>query len=147
MNARIFVTMLQGRAQEWFTSLPELSIPTFDAFVSKFLYQFASKRRSKRSATYLFSIRQMARETLKGFMARFNNEMLDVQDLRIEMVTNILIHGLDKGPFASALARNPPKNMEELSEMAEQYIRKEEIGKARLNDSAKVESGRDGGSK
>ncbi|KAK4421991.1 hypothetical protein Salat_2149800 [Sesamum alatum] len=32
-----------------------------------------------------------------------------------------------KGPFASALARNPPRNMEELSEIVEQYIRDEEV--------------------
>ncbi|KAK4437930.1 hypothetical protein Salat_0127100 [Sesamum alatum] len=69
----------------------------------------------------------MAGETLRGFMARFNNEMLDVHDLRIKVVTRILTHSVEKRPFASALARNPPKTMEELSEITEQYIREEEM--------------------
>ncbi|KAL2236301.1 UNVERIFIED_CONTAM: hypothetical protein Sindi_0821800 [Sesamum indicum] len=74
-----------------------------------FVTTLTGKAKQKRSAT-LFTIRQRDNETLKNFMGRFNNETLEVQDLRIDMMVSILIHGLKKAPFAFALARDPPTN-------------------------------------
>ncbi|KAL0378376.1 UNVERIFIED_CONTAM: hypothetical protein Sradi_3143100 [Sesamum radiatum] len=60
-------------------------------------------------------------------LPRFNNELLEVQDMKIEMIVSILIHGLPKGPFAVALAHKPPTSNEEFMEIFDQYIRGEEI--------------------
>ncbi|KAL2249921.1 UNVERIFIED_CONTAM: Retrovirus-related Pol polyprotein from transposon opus [Sesamum indicum] len=125
--AKLFVTTLTGKAQEWFTNLPPGSIESYEQLVQKFAFHFASKRKQKRSATHLFTIRQGENESLKNFMGRFNNETLEVQDLRIDMMTSILIHGLKKGVFASALARDPPIDTEQLMVMAQKYIDEEEM--------------------
>ncbi|KAL0383201.1 UNVERIFIED_CONTAM: hypothetical protein Scaly_0607400 [Sesamum calycinum] len=114
INAKLFVTTLIGKAQEWFTNLSSGSIESFGQLIQKFAFYFASRRKVKRSTTYLFAIRQREDESLKSFMGRFNNETLEVQDLWIDMVVSILMHGLTKGPFASALARDPPEDVEEL---------------------------------
>ncbi|KAL0454583.1 UNVERIFIED_CONTAM: hypothetical protein Slati_0797500 [Sesamum latifolium] len=127
INAKIFVTTLTGKAQEWFTSLPSGGIEIFEQLIQKFTFHFASKRKQKRSATYLFNIRQREDESLKNFIGRFNNETLEVQGLRIDMMLSILIHGLKKGPFASALARDPPEDVEQLMRIAQKYIDEEEI--------------------
>ncbi|KAL0453504.1 UNVERIFIED_CONTAM: hypothetical protein Slati_1328500 [Sesamum latifolium] len=127
INAKLFVTTLTGKAQEWFTSLPNGGIETFEQLVQKFTFHFASKRKQKRSVTYLFNIRQKEDESLKNFIGRFNNETLEIQDLRIDMMVSILIHGLKKGPFASALARDPPEDVEQLIRVAQKYIDEEEI--------------------
>ncbi|KAL2254571.1 UNVERIFIED_CONTAM: hypothetical protein Sindi_0251800 [Sesamum indicum] len=127
INAKLFVTTLTGKAQEWFTSLPSGTIESYEQLIHRFAYHFASKGKSKRSATHLFAIRQGSDESLKNFMGRFNNETLEVQDLRIEMMTSILIHGLKKGPFASALARDPPGDIEQLMLLAHKYINEEEM--------------------
>ncbi|KAL0409420.1 UNVERIFIED_CONTAM: hypothetical protein Sradi_1876400 [Sesamum radiatum] len=95
---------------EWFTSLPSGGIETFEQLVQKFTFHFASKRKKKRSPTYLFNIRQREDESLKNFIGWFNNETLEVQDLRVDMIVSILIHGLKKGPLASALARDRAAN-------------------------------------
>ncbi|KAL0404043.1 UNVERIFIED_CONTAM: hypothetical protein Sradi_2045100 [Sesamum radiatum] len=100
INAKLFVTTLTGKAQEWFTSLPSGGIETFDQLIQKFTFHFAR---------------------------RFNNETLEVQDLRIDMIVSILIHGLKKGPLASALARDPPEDVEQLMKIAQKYIDEEEI--------------------
>ncbi|KAL0355820.1 UNVERIFIED_CONTAM: hypothetical protein Sradi_4028900 [Sesamum radiatum] len=118
INAKLFVATLTGKAQEWFTSLPSGGIETFDQLIQKFTFHFASKRKQKRSATYLFNIRQGEGESLKNFIGRFNNETLEVQDLKIDMIVSILIHGLKKGPLASALARDPPEDVEQLMKIA-----------------------------
>ncbi|KAL2237797.1 UNVERIFIED_CONTAM: hypothetical protein Sindi_0971400 [Sesamum indicum] len=57
---------------------------------------YGQKKKQKRSATHLFNIRQRKDETLKNFNGRFNNETLEVQELRIDMLVSILIHGLRK---------------------------------------------------
>ncbi|XP_011100992.1 uncharacterized protein LOC105179095 [Sesamum indicum] len=125
INAKLFVTTLTGKAQEWFINLPPGSIESHEQLVQKFTFYFASERKQKRSATHLFTIRQQDNETLKSFMGRFNNETLEVQDLRIDMMVSILIHGLKKGVFASALARDPPSHMEQLMNLAQKYINEE----------------------
>ncbi|KAL0428188.1 UNVERIFIED_CONTAM: Retrovirus-related Pol polyprotein from transposon gypsy [Sesamum latifolium] len=127
INAKLFVTTLTGKAQEWFTSLPSGGIETFDQLIQKFTFHFASKRKQKRSATYLFNIRQKEDESLKNFIWRFNNKTLEVQDLRIDMMVSILIHGLKRGPLASALARDSPEDVEQLMRIAQKYIDEEEI--------------------
>ncbi|KAL0433069.1 UNVERIFIED_CONTAM: hypothetical protein Slati_2641200 [Sesamum latifolium] len=53
--------------------------------------------------------------------------MLEVQELRIDMMIIILIHGLKKGFFALALARDPPEDVEQLMRMAQKYIDEEDM--------------------
>ncbi|XP_011078520.1 uncharacterized protein LOC105162224 [Sesamum indicum] len=127
IKAKLFVTTLKGKTQEWITSLGSGTIDSYEQLIHKFSFHFSSKRKAKRSTTHLFTIRQREDETLKAFMGRFNNEVLEVQDLQIDMMVSILIHGLKKGPFASALARDPPAGTEQLMEMAQKYIDEEEM--------------------
>ncbi|KAL2228079.1 UNVERIFIED_CONTAM: hypothetical protein Sindi_1787600 [Sesamum indicum] len=127
IKAKLFVTTLKGKAQEWFTSLGSGTIDSYEQLIHKFSFHFTSKRKAKRSTTHLFTIRQREDEMSKAFMGRFNNEVLEVQDLRIDMMVSILIHSLKKGPFASALARDPPTETEQLMEMAQKYIDEEEM--------------------
>ncbi|KAL0449373.1 UNVERIFIED_CONTAM: hypothetical protein Slati_1493700 [Sesamum latifolium] len=47
INAKLFVTTLTGKAQEWFTSLPSGGIETFEQLIQKFTFHFASKRKQK----------------------------------------------------------------------------------------------------
>ncbi|KAL2225165.1 UNVERIFIED_CONTAM: hypothetical protein Sindi_3130200, partial [Sesamum indicum] len=100
----------------------------------KFSFYFASKRKDKWSATYLFTIRQRDDEILKSSIGGFSNEILEVQDLRIDMMVSILILGLKKGLFASALARDPPGGTEQLMELAQKYIDEEEMNAMKDNE-------------
>ncbi|KAL0448048.1 UNVERIFIED_CONTAM: hypothetical protein Slati_1932700 [Sesamum latifolium] len=43
------------------------------------------------------------------------------------MMVSILIHGLKKGPLASALAKDPPEDAEQLMRVTQKYINEEEI--------------------
>ncbi|KAL2245877.1 UNVERIFIED_CONTAM: hypothetical protein Sindi_2855900, partial [Sesamum indicum] len=44
----------------------------------------------------------------------FSIKILEVPDLRVDMMTSILIHGLKKGALASTLKRDPLDDVEEL---------------------------------
>ncbi|KAL2226150.1 UNVERIFIED_CONTAM: hypothetical protein Sindi_1973700, partial [Sesamum indicum] len=102
---------------------PQEHVAAFEMLIQKFNFHFASKKKQKRSATHLFNIRQREDEALRNFMGRFNNETLEVQELRIDMLVSIFIHGLRKGPFTSALARD----VEQLMALAQKYIDEEEM--------------------
>ncbi|XP_011101744.1 uncharacterized protein LOC105179805 [Sesamum indicum] len=129
---------------EWFTNLPPGSIESHEQLVQKFSFHFASKRKQKRLATHLFTIRQQDNEALKSFMGCFNNETREVPDLRIDMMVSILIHGLKKGAFDSALARDPPSDVEQLMSMAQKCIGEEEMN-AMKDGEWRIEHGRDRG--
>ncbi|KAL0315040.1 UNVERIFIED_CONTAM: hypothetical protein Scaly_2895400 [Sesamum calycinum] len=83
----------KGKVQEWFSNSPSGSVETYEQLMQKFAFHFASKRKQKCSATYLFTIRQKEDESLKKFIGRFNNETLEIQDIRIDMMLSILIMG------------------------------------------------------
>ncbi|KAL2235725.1 UNVERIFIED_CONTAM: hypothetical protein Sindi_1304700 [Sesamum indicum] len=112
IKAKLFVTTLNGKAQELFTSLGSGTIDSYEQLIHKFSFHFASKRKAK----------------------RFNNEVLEVQDFRTDMMVSILIHGFKKGPFASALAQDPPTGTEQLMEMAQKYIDEEEMNAMKDNE-------------
>ncbi|KAL0333979.1 UNVERIFIED_CONTAM: hypothetical protein Sangu_1554100 [Sesamum angustifolium] len=109
INAKLFVTTLTGKAHEWFTNLPNGTVELYNQLIQKFTFHFASKKKERRSATYLFTIRQQEDESLKSFIGRFNNETLEVHDLRIDKMVSIIRHRLKRGPFASALVRDRQK--------------------------------------
>ncbi|KAL2236629.1 UNVERIFIED_CONTAM: hypothetical protein Sindi_0854600 [Sesamum indicum] len=85
--AKLFVTTLARKAQEWFTSLSRGSIESYEQLIQKFSFHFASKKKQK----------------------------------------SILIHGLKKVSFTSALTRDPPSDIEQLMALAQKYIDEEEM--------------------
>lgn len=50
-----------------------------------------------------------------------------MNDLRVDMMVNILVHSLRKWPLTLVLAREPPDDMERVMEIAQKYINEEEI--------------------
>ncbi|KAK4386277.1 hypothetical protein Sango_2498300 [Sesamum angolense] len=99
INTKLFVTTLASNTQEWFTSLPSGTIESYSQLIQNFTFHFASKKKERRATTYLFTIRQRKDKSLKSFIGRFNNDILEVHDLRIDMMVSILIHGLKRGPL------------------------------------------------
>ncbi|KAL0288948.1 UNVERIFIED_CONTAM: hypothetical protein Scaly_2715700 [Sesamum calycinum] len=70
---------MEGKAQEWFTSLPNGTIESYTKLIQKFMFHFASKRKARR------------------------------------------------WPFASALARDTPTDVEQLMQLAQKYIDEEQM--------------------
>ncbi|KAL2235586.1 UNVERIFIED_CONTAM: hypothetical protein Sindi_1290800 [Sesamum indicum] len=61
INAKLFVTTLTGKTQDLFTNLPPGSIESHEQLIQKFTFNFASKRKQKRSATHLFTMTKRER--------------------------------------------------------------------------------------
>ncbi|KAK6154218.1 hypothetical protein DH2020_008466 [Rehmannia glutinosa] len=89
INARIFITTLSGRAQEWFTS-PLLVQVSYEQTGEEIPLSFRQKK-AKRS-TRSSSLFGGGGRAVRDFINRFNNEVLEVDELRIDMMIDIMIH-------------------------------------------------------
>ncbi|KAG8377847.1 hypothetical protein BUALT_Bualt08G0076100 [Buddleja alternifolia] len=103
-------------------------------FMRKFEYHFASKRKYAKYVAHLFSIRQKEDENLRFFVDHFNDEALDVQGYTNEIKINLMINALKMGPFADALIRDRPSDMEELMVIAQKYIYAEEMNELKREE-------------
>jgi hypothetical protein len=69
---RAFPLTLSGNARDWFRKLPSNSVDQFKELSKTFLTKFLAFRTRKKPSGYLLRLHQKSNESLKEFMARFN---------------------------------------------------------------------------
>ena len=102
---RAFPTTLKGPARIWFSQLTPNSISTF-----------------KELRTFLMSIRQREDETLRSYIARFNKEVLSINEADDKILVAAFTNRLRKGKFLFSLYKNDLKTMSEVLYRATKYI-------------------------
>ncbi|RDX84456.1 hypothetical protein CR513_34490, partial [Mucuna pruriens] len=112
LSCKLFPGTLRGVALQWMMNLPPRSIHVFSDLVSLFLSQFAANKPKHLEVADLFDIKQAGGESLKSYMARFNDATVK--------------KGLRVGPFNDALALQKPMSMEEIRVRAEKHVKMEE---------------------
>ncbi|RDX98500.1 hypothetical protein CR513_18558, partial [Mucuna pruriens] len=80
LSCKLFPGTLRGVALQWIMNLPPRSIYTFNDLASMFLSQFAANKPKRLEVADLFDIRQAEGESLKNYMARFNDATVRVND-------------------------------------------------------------------
>ncbi|XP_058106322.1 uncharacterized protein LOC131249532 [Magnolia sinica] len=98
-----------------------------------FLTQFISGKKSWKPTTHLFTIKQGPKESLKDFIACFNEEALQVEDYDDKMALSAMFSSLKEGKFTFSIGKNPPKTLAELVTRAQKYINAEEFFNSRKN--------------
>ena len=88
---RAFSLTLSGHARTWFNSLPESSISSFGHLRTEFTKAFVINSRRKKDATYLLSIRQGNKESLRQFVDRFRNATLEIPDLPAQVAVSAML--------------------------------------------------------
>ncbi|RDX84643.1 hypothetical protein CR513_34276, partial [Mucuna pruriens] len=73
LNCKLFPGTLRGVAMNWLTTLPPRSIRSFSDIATSFASQFTINKVKHLEVPDLFDIRQNKGETLKSYLARFNN--------------------------------------------------------------------------
>ena len=91
---RAFPTTFKGPAKVWFSKLTSDSISTFKESSTQFASQFIGRHRYKKSTTCLMSIKQREDETLKSYIARFNNEALSIDEVDDKILVAAFTNGL-----------------------------------------------------
>ncbi|RDX86644.1 hypothetical protein CR513_32005, partial [Mucuna pruriens] len=115
LSCKLFPGTLRGVAMHWMTTLPARSIRTFNDLVGLFLSQFATNKTKRLEVANIFDIKQSRGESLKSYLARFNNATVQVDD------PDLKFFGLKVGPFNDALALQRLASMEEIRARAEKH--------------------------
>ena len=88
----------------------------------EFIKAFIINSQRKKDATYLLSIRQGSKESLRHYVDRFRNATLEICNLPIEIVVSAMFQGTPLTPLQESLPLNPPKSLTDLFVRANKYI-------------------------
>ena len=106
-----FPTTLKGATREWFTKFPTSSIDSFEQLGNSFLRHFVGGQCPRRPADHLLTIKQGEKETLRSYVKRFTQEILEIDEANDKAQLTNFKAGLKSKEFMISLAKNPPKTM------------------------------------
>jgi len=105
------LTTLKGPARIWFSRLTPNSIGTFKELCVQFASHFIGGHEYKKSTTCLMSIKQREDEMLRSYIARFNKEVLLIDEVDDKILVTAFTNGLRKRKFLFSLYKNDRKTM------------------------------------
>ncbi|RDX83778.1 hypothetical protein CR513_35280, partial [Mucuna pruriens] len=126
LSCKLFPGTLRGVAMQWIATLPPRFVHTFNDLARLFVSQFTANKVKKLEVADLFNIKQARGESLKGYLARFNNATMQVNDPDQTIFVKAFQKGLRADLFSDVLALRRPASMEEIRVRAEKHIEVEE---------------------
>ncbi|GFZ05609.1 hypothetical protein Acr_17g0011810 [Actinidia rufa] len=124
-------TTLKGPTRAWFKKLSPRTIDAFGDLSRLFVTNFMSFRVKQRMPlTYSQSTRKMG-ESLKDYIKRFNQAILELEDTSGKVVVMAMMEGLCPGPLFDPLFRNILETQSVLQSKADKYIAAKELAKAK----------------
>ncbi|XP_058080672.1 uncharacterized protein LOC131228835 [Magnolia sinica] len=133
MMCRGFSITLTGSTRSWYRQFKPNFIGSFAELSRSFLTQFISGKKSRKPNTHLFTIKQELKESLKDYIARFNEEALQVEDYDDKIALSTVFSGLKEEKFAFSIRKNLPKTLAELITRAQKYANAEEFSNTHKN--------------
>ncbi|XP_058075684.1 uncharacterized protein LOC131224158 [Magnolia sinica] len=130
MMCRWFSITLTGSAQSWYRQLRPNSINSFVELSRLYLTQFISGKRSQKPNTHMFAIKQEPKESLKDYIAHFNEKALLIEDYDDKMALAAVFISLKEEKFTFSIGKNPPKTLTKLVARAQKHTNAEEFSNA-----------------
>ncbi|XP_057739845.1 uncharacterized protein LOC130956933 [Arachis stenosperma] len=127
VRCRAFPVTLAGPAIRWFNSLPQCSVVTFLDITRAFLAQFTTRIAKEKHTINLLGVTQRAGEPTRKYLDRFNDECLEIDGLTNSVASLCLTNGLLNEDFRKHLTTKPVWTMQEIQNMAREYINDEEV--------------------
>ena len=119
---KLLMSTLAGVALEWFVSLPDEHITTFDQFTTLFREQYLINRAPPRISYDVFGIKQYQGESLKEFLNRFGVQVVRLKPTDEAMTVHAFTKGMLPGPFSESLLRFYTKTFSEIRRRALAHI-------------------------
>ncbi|KAL0455826.1 UNVERIFIED_CONTAM: hypothetical protein Slati_0921800 [Sesamum latifolium] len=116
---KIFRTTLAGKAMAWFNQLSIGTINSFKQLSQHFLHHFEINKRYPKTASYLFTVIQREHKSLREYMQRFSEAVLEVPHVNPELLASIMQQNLCRGRFRESEVGKPPSTLDELLVRAE----------------------------
>ncbi|GFS41689.1 hypothetical protein Acr_00g0075810 [Actinidia rufa] len=88
-------------------------------------------RNRQKNAFHLFTVHQKESKSLKDFVKRFNQAVLEVEDPSDKVIIMAMMEGLRPGPLFDSLSKNVPEILSALQRKADKYIAAEELAEAK----------------
>ncbi|XP_025616549.1 uncharacterized protein [Arachis hypogaea] len=127
---RAFPTYFDGAVLLWFSKLSAGSISSFEELAKSFIDYFVAARIYVHGSNYLSTIRQGPQESLKDYLTRFAEAIMEIPDLDPAIHLHALKAGLRPEKFRKTIATTKPKTLEEFREGASGQMEIEELREA-----------------
>ncbi|GKV17032.1 hypothetical protein SLEP1_g27588 [Rubroshorea leprosula] len=126
LMCKIFPSTLRGNARTWYYSLPPRSISSYTEMASTFATKFSNRRLIRKTTSELMRVRQRDGESLKNFMSRFNDAILEVNSFDQAVGITAVISGLSHAKFRDSMLKHPATTFNELNDRSLKFITAEE---------------------
>ncbi|GFZ16272.1 hypothetical protein Acr_25g0006810 [Actinidia rufa] len=123
---KAFSTTLKGSTITWFRKLLPGTIDSFGELSRLFIANFMSCRIRQKSVSHLFTVYQKDGESIKEYVKRFNQAVLEVEDAGDKGVGVAMMERLCPCPLFDSLYKNIPTTLSALQSKANKYITAEE---------------------
>ncbi|GFZ10945.1 hypothetical protein Acr_22g0003430 [Actinidia rufa] len=131
---KAFSTTLKGSTRSWFRKLPPVTIDSFGDLSRLFIANFMSCRIRQKNASHLFTIHQKKTESLKDYVKRFNQAILEVEGPNDTVVIMAMMEGLWPGPLFDFLSKNVPETLSALHNKDEARSKRFDRDSKRTNE-------------
>jgi len=111
---KLFMSTLSEIALEWFVSLPDGHITSFQQFSKLFMEQYIVNRAPPVVSYDLFDVRQNQGESLRDYLSRFGAQVVRLPSKDEDMLVHAFKKGVLSGPFSESLIRNHPSTFAEI---------------------------------
>nr|CAN71503.1 hypothetical protein VITISV_021014 [Vitis vinifera] len=119
---KVFPASLQEQALSWFHRLPSNSVGNFRDLSEAFVGQYLCSARHKQNISTLQNIKMQDNESLREFVKRFGQAVLQVEACSMDAVLQIFKRSICPGTlFFESLAKKPPMTMDDLFRRANKY--------------------------
>nr|CAN63705.1 hypothetical protein VITISV_013105 [Vitis vinifera] len=119
---KVFPASLQGQTLSWFHRLPPNSVDNFRDLSEAFVGQYLCSARHKQNISTLQNIKMQDNESLREFVKRFGQAILQVEAYSMDAVLQIFKQNICPGtPFFESLVKKPPTTMDDLFRRANKY--------------------------
>ncbi|XP_068503889.1 uncharacterized protein [Phaseolus vulgaris] len=124
-RCKLFMSTLTGMVMDWFISLPNGHITTFQYLSQLSREQYLANRASPPVSYDLFDVKQYQGETLKEYINRFGAQVVKVGTSEEPMIVYAFRKGVCPGPFCESIIRNRPRTFAEIRHRAVEHIASE----------------------
>ncbi|XP_068477092.1 uncharacterized protein [Phaseolus vulgaris] len=111
---KLFMSTLSEIALEWFVSLPDGHVISFQQFSKLFMEQYIVNRAPPVVSYDLFDVRQNQGESLRDYLSRFGAQVVRLPSKDEDMLVHAFKKGVLAGPFSKSLIKNRPSTFAEI---------------------------------
>ncbi|GKV43074.1 hypothetical protein SLEP1_g50414 [Rubroshorea leprosula] len=126
LMCKIFPSTLRGNARTWYYSLPPRSISSYTEMAFTFATKFSSRRLIRKTTSELMRVKQRDGESLKNYMSRFNDAVLEVSSFDQAVGIATVISGLKHDRFKDNLIKHAATTFSEVNNRSLKFIIAEE---------------------